>query len=407
MNRYSYDEAVRILTDHVSEVSTVTVKTEELYGRILAEDIVSNEDVPAYARSPYDGYAFRASDSKGASKGNPVVLDVIESIRVDQVPFNFVSPGTAIRLVTGSPVPGGADAICKYEDTEFTDNEVTLKREYAPGENIICAGEDIKRGACLARKGTIIDTGLTGTMASLGINRADVYRRVIAGIISTGDEVVDINEALRPGMIRNSNKYTVAAALESIGIDTVYLGHAADDREEISRLILEGANSCDIIISTGGVSAGEYDLVPDAMEAAGYSLLVKGVDIKPGMACAYGIKGGSLMLALSGNPASSLTNLQSICYPALRKLMGISEYDNKTVKLKLKKDCVKKADGTRIIRGRVTIEDGNAMFMPADAQGNVVISSSIGCNAYAVTTGERRVLKAGTLIEGFMTGNGL
>lgn len=402
MKRTDYKEAGEILIDHVSEVSTLFVNIEELYGRVLAEDIVATEDVPAYARSPYDGYAFRSADTEGASENSPAVLDIIEEIRVNQIPFNIVSPGTAIRLVTGSPIPGGADAVCKYEDTEFTDKTVKISRKYEYGENIIRAGEDIERGKLLAKKGTVIDTGLIGTMASLGIRQAEVYRRVIAGIISTGDEVTDLSEPLKPGMIRNSNRYTIAAALESIGIDTVYLGHAGDDKEETKKLILLGEAGCDVVVSTGGVSAGEYDLVPDAMEAAGYELLVRGVDIKPGMACAYGVKDNMIMLALSGNPASSLTNLQCVCYPALRKLMGMEGYGHELIKMKIGNDFLKKSKGVRFIRGTVKIEKGNAVFRASGAQGNVVISSTIGCNAYGIITDKEGSIKAGTMIDGFL-----
>ena len=402
MKKTDYKEAGEKLIDHVSEVSTLFVNIEELHGRVLAEDIIATEDVPAYARSPYDGYAFRAVDTKGASKDSPAVLDIIEDIRVNQIPFNIISPGTAIRLVTGSPIPGGADAVCKYEDTEFTDKTVKIFREFGEGENIISAGEDIERGRILAKKGTVIDTGLIGTMASLGIDQAEVYRRVIAGIISTGDEVTDLNEPLKPGMIRNSNRYTIAAALESIGIDTVYLGHSGDDRDEIKKLILLGEAGCDVVVSTGGVSAGEYDLVPDAMEDAGYELLVRGVDIKPGMACAYGVKEGMLMLALSGNPASSLTNLQCVCYPALRKLMGIGEFGHELIKMKLKNDCFKKSSGVRFLRGTVKIEKGQAVFNAPGEQGNVVISSSIGCNAYGIISVKEGRIDAGSMIDGFL-----
>ena len=401
MKKADYKDAGEILIDHVREVSTVIVNIEELYGRVLAEDIIATEDVPAYARSPYDGYAFRSVDTEGASEERPVVLDIIESIRVNQVPFNIISAGTAIRLVTGSPLPGGADAVCKFEETEFNDKIVKIRRKYEPGENIICAGEDIERGTLLAKRGSVIDAGLIGAMASLGIRQAEVYRRVIAGIISTGDEVIDLGEPLKPGMIRNSNRYTISAALKSIGIDTVYLGHAGDDKDEIKKLIMLGEGGCDIIVSTGGVSAGEYDLVPEAMEMAGFELLVRGVNIKPGMACAYGFKDGMLMLALSGNPASSLTNLQCVCYPALRKLTGIAEYGHELIKMKIGNDCIKRSRGVRFIRGNIGIEDGTAVLRASGEQGNIVISSAIGCNAYGIISIDEGAIKAGTMIDGF------
>ena len=401
MKQVEFNKARSILTDHIKVIDTEILNIKDLYGRVLAEDITATENVPPYARSPYAGDAFMASDTCWVSEDRPVTLKVIENIKANQVPFNFVSSGTAIRLMTGAPIPGGADAVCKYEDTDFTDEAVTIKREYSSGENILFAGEDIEEGTLLAKKGDVIDAGLTGTLASLGITEARVYKRPVAGIISTGDEVIDIDEPLHPGMIRNSNRYTIRAALESIGYDTVYLGHARDETEEIKKLIINGEQGCDILVSTGGVSAGDYDLVPDAIKLAGYEILVRGVNIKPGMACAYGYKDDRLMLALSGNPASSLTNLQCVCYPALKKLKGIREYEHELIKMKIKYDCIKKSSGVRFIRGRLKIEDGTAVLDAASEQGNVVISSAIGCNVYGIVSGKGGPLKAGTMIDGF------
>lgn len=402
VKKHSYKEAKTILLDKIQTVSTVIVNIDELQGRILAEDIIAWENIPAYARSVTDGYALMASDTSGANKDEPVRLKVIESIIAGQVPFNFVSPGTAIRLVSGSPIPGGADAVCAFKDASRAGLDITVQKKYETGENIIFEGEYIDAGEVIARKGTVIDAGMIGDMALLGVTEAEVYRRTVAGIISTGDEVVDIHEPLRPGMIRNSNRYTIEAALKCIGIDTVYLGHAADDTDKIKELICEGEEGCDIIISTGGVSDGEYDLTASAMEKAGYELFVKGVDIRPGMPCLYGIKSGKLMLALSGNPASALANLQCVCYPALKKLIGIAEYDHKMIQMKLKNDWLKVGKGLRFICGSLKIENGIAMFEASEKQENEVFLSASGCNSYGIIPGGRGPLKAGTVINGFI-----
>ncbi len=396
-----YRKTVKILTDHMGVAGTETVGIEKLCGRILAQDLVATENVPAYERSPYDGFAFNAADTTEASALSPVTLDIIEDIRVDQVATKKVSAGTAVRLYTGSPIPEGADAVCKYEDTEYTDKTVKIFNGFRSGENIIQIGEDIKAGSVLRKKGEIIDAGTIGTMASLGIYEAVVYKRVKASIISTGDEVAQRDEPMRPGMIRNSNRYMLAAALEKLGMDTVYTGHASDDKDDIKAMILKAQDLSDVIISTGGVSAGDRDLVPDAMEEAGYHILVHGVDMKPGMACAYGEKDGRLMLALSGNPASSLTNLQCVCYPALKKLMGYREYDHGIIRLKLKDGCKKAGKGLRFIRGRICVWDGVTVLEASDRQGNAVISSAIGCDAYAMIPGGTGPLEKGSEAEGF------
>ncbi len=402
MKKCDHREAMEMLIENTVPVDISFAGLDNMYARILAEDMIAKENVPAFARSPYDGYAFRACDTLKASKEEPVTLKVIESIRAGQVAGNEVVQNTAIRLMTGAPIPRGADSVCKYEDTVFTQQEVQISRAYSCGENVVAVGEDIKKGSTLAKAGERIDVGIIGTAASLGIKNIRVYRKPLAGIISTGDELVSADEELQCGRIRNSNSHTIAAALGQMGIDSIYLGHAKDDLSEIENLITKGEDSCDVIISTGGVSVGDYDLVPGAMEKKGYRILAEGVKIKPGMACAYGIKDGRLMLGLSGNPASSLTNLRCICAPALRKLTGLGAYRHRIIKLALAEDFKKESRGVRFVRGRADFEDGKVVLRIPEDQGNIVISSVIGCNAYGIIPGDRIPLSAGQMIDGFL-----
>ena len=397
-----YTEAIGLLVNEINTVGTEQVSLDEMYGRILAENITAKENVPSFSRSPYDGYAFRSPDTAGVSVSNPVTLEVIDNIKAGDVSDKIVEPGTAVRLMTGAALPEGADAICKYEDTEFDDEYVTLTSEFRPFENVIQPGEDIKEGTVIRGKGCVIDTGCLGTFSSQGITSVQVYKRPVAGIITTGDEVVDAEKQAPFGKIRNSNRYIIQASLKKIGFDSVYIGHAGDDREETVSLIEKGFEDADVIISTGGVSVGDYDLVPDAMETAGFKMLCRGVGIKPGMACAYGVKDGKLMLALSGNPSSSLTNLECICFPALRKLSGMVEFEHKTFGIKLASEWKKPSKGDRFLRGRIEIKDGEAYFIFSKEQGNVVISSAIDCNVYGLIPSGSGPFSYGDIIDGFL-----
>ncbi|MCR5301375.1 MAG: molybdopterin molybdotransferase MoeA [Lachnospiraceae bacterium] len=397
-----YREALELLADRACTAGTEEVDLKESFGRILATDITAKEDVPSFERSPYDGYAFRAEDTKDATEKYPVTLKVIENIRAGQAPARKVTSGTAIRLMTGAPVPEGADAVCKYEDTDFTDEYVTLRQSFRPGQNIVRAGEDIKRSAPVANSGFPVDAGMAGVLASLGQRSVTVYKIPVAGIITTGDEITEEEGDLPFGKIRNSNRYSIAAALEHIGMKAVYLGHAKDEIDSICDLIKKGEQSCDVIISTGGVSVGDYDLVPDAMEKSGYDIIVRGVAMKPGMACAYGVKDGRLMLGLSGNPASALTNLQCVCYPALRKIMGHRSFDHSIAHFKLAEDVQKAGGGAeRFARGHSRFCDGELCLDVPGAQGNIVISSAVGCDAYGILTGMSAPVKKGTIVSGF------
>lgn len=282
----NFDTARDLLLGCVSPVTTEYVPLAESAGRILADDLCASENVPPFDRSPNDGYALCASDTEGASEDYPVTFQILEEVPAGAVPTIPVTSMTATKILTGAPIPKGADTVIPYELTHFTKETVTIFAPLLSGSNIVRTGEDICKGQLLAGKGTLIDTGLMGTLASQGVSSPLVYRHPLVGIISTGNEVVEINEPLASGKIRNSNRYTLAAALETIGCDSFYLGIAGDSPEEIAALITKGLSQCDALLLTGGVSVGDYDFTPVAMERAGVEIITHGINIKPGMACA-------------------------------------------------------------------------------------------------------------------------
>lgn len=396
-----YRTARDLLLSRTAPVDTEEIPLSAAGGRILARDLTAAEDIPPFDRSPYDGYAFRAADTAEASREKPVTLTLTGTVAAGQVPDRPVTPGTAARLMTGAPIPEGADAVCMFEETAFTDAAVTLFRAFRPGENIVRAGEDVRRGALLARAGDVIDAGTAGTLAAQGIAKPAVFRRLRVGLISTGDEVIEPDAPLRPGMIRNANRYTLEAALLRAGMEPVWLGLAGDDAGRIADLIRQGARDCGAVVLTGGVSVGDRDLTPEAMEAAGCELLFRGADIKPGMACAYGLLDGRLICGLSGNPASSLTNFCVIALPALRRMAGFRVCVPPEITVILRDGFGKKSPTTRFLRGRLDLSDGTArMILPGD-QGNVVLSSSIACDVMAVVPAGSGRLEAGTALKGF------
>lgn len=397
-----YAKARELLLDAVTSVDTERIALCGCGGRILAQDLIAEENIPPFDRSPYDGYAFRAADTIGASKETPVVLRVLEEIPAGTVPTVTVTEGTAVKLLTGAPIPDGADAVIMYEKTEFTKDAVALFSPMRTGENIVRTGEDVCKGAILARQGDVIDPGIAGTLAAQGSAEPLVYRVPRVGILSTGSELTEAEETPGPGKIRNSNRHTLEAALNAIGCRPVYLGLAGDSEEEICTLIRKGLAECDAVVSTGGVSVGDYDLTPAAMELAGAELLFCGVDMKPGMACAYGVCEGKLICGLSGNPASSITNFYAVALPALRKLAGRREYLPKEISVTLANGFGKKSPKTRFLRGKLELNSGTiCMSLPKD-QGNVVLSSTIGCNVMAIVPAGSGSVEAGTVLKGFL-----
>lgn len=393
--------ARNLLLDIVQPVDTEERALSDCTGRILAESVSAAENVPPFDRSPYDGYAFRSEDTIEATKENPVTLYIIEEVPAGAVPTKVCTKNTAVKILTGAPIPEGANAVINYERTEFTESSVKLFAPVKSGENIVRKGEDVRKGDILIRQGQPIDPGTAGTLAAQGVARPKVYRRPKVGVISTGNEVIEAGTPLTPGKIYNSNRYTLSAALQEIGCESIYLGLAGDSPENICELMKKGLAECDAVVTTGGVSVGDYDFTPDAMEKAGVNILFRGVALKPGMACAYGEKDGKLVCGLSGNPASSLTNFYMVAVPALKKMAGRSDYLPKEIQVTLNTDFKKKSPATRLLRGKLDISDGTVRLAIPKDQGNVVISSAIGCDGMAVVPAGSGPITAGTPLKGF------
>lgn len=402
LENIDFREAQQIVLDKVSVMDSETIPLSLCSGRILASDLTASENIPPFDRSPYDGYAFLAADTVDAAESHPVTLQVLEEVPAGAVPTKTVVSGTAVKVLTGAPIPQGANAVCPYEHTQFTADTVTLFRTYAPGSNIVYMGEDVRKGAILARQGDMIDGGTAGTLCAQGVSHPLVYRKLRVGILSTGNEVIEANEPLAPGKIRNSNRHTLETILRANGFEPVYLGLAGDDANAICQRIQQGLESCDAILSTGGVSVGDYDLTPDAMERAGVQILFRGVDLKPGMACAYGIKDQKPVCGLSGNPASSITNFYAVALPALRKMAGYRRPAYEEITLTLKDAFPKKSVATRLLRGTLDLSDGTVgMHLPTE-QGNVILSSTIGCNVMAIVPAQSGKLEKNTMLKGFL-----
>ena len=397
-----YERARDLLLSVTKPVGVEHISLFDCGDRVLAQDLIAQENVPAFDRSPYDGYALRAKDTDGASAENPVTLQVLEEVPAGAVPTKEITVGTAAKVLTGAPIPTGADVVVMYEKTEFSDDFVTLFAPLKAGDNIVRTGEDIRKGTVLAQAGTVIDPGLSGTLAAQGVANPLVYRMPRVAILSTGSELVEADAIPEAGKIRNTNRYMLETALKRLGCEPVYLGIAGDSVADISELINKGLTECDAVITTGGVSVGDYDLTPAAMEALGAEILFRGVDMKPGMACAYGTKNGKLICGLSGNPASALTNFYAVALPALRKLTGQKAYLPQEVQIKLSNGFQKKSPKTRFLRGRLELKDGMVCINLPKDQGNVVLSSTIGCDVMAVVPAGSGPLEAGTVLKGFL-----
>ena len=395
-----YREIRRILLEKTVPAGTGTVALDKSRGRVLAEDVKAVLSIPDFEKSPYDGYALRAGDTVAASKENPVTLTILEEVPAGSFPTKTVTQGTAVKILTGAPIPEGADVVVPFERTQFTDTAVTLSAPLRSRDNIIRIGEDVDAGTLLARAGQVVDLGVASSLACQGIPEVKVYKRPVIGLISTGSELAEPGEARNPGQIYNSNRYSIQFALEEAGCEVKYLGLAGDETETIAQGMAAALPDCDAVVLTGGVSVGDYDLTPAAMEAIGAEILARGCAMKPGMACAFGLKDGKLLYGLSGNPASSITSFYAVVLPSLRKLCGKLEPIPAEIDMVLTKGFPKGSPIDRMLRG--VLDAGTGKFYPADRQGNVAISSMIGCNAMAVIPGGSGPVEAGASVKGFL-----
>ncbi|MCQ2511821.1 MAG: molybdopterin molybdotransferase MoeA [Lachnospiraceae bacterium] len=395
-------EGRQMIIDRVRPVGTERVPLEKAYGRILAEEIKAAEDVPAFDRSPYDGYAFRSADVKEATKDHPVILKVIDNIPAGDIAKIPLKKGEAVRLMTGAPIPEGADAVRKYEETDFTETEVKIFCPANAGENIIYTGEDVKKGTILAQSGMKIDSGLMGTLAGQNIPEPLVFRKLKVGIVITGSELVPVGTIPGPGMIINTNQYTLTGAVEEFGYTPVSYGIIPDDLEEIKKALRQAVKECDVVLATGGAAVGDYDLTPLAMEEIGTEILFRNVKMKPGKACAYGIANGKLICGLSGHPSSSLLNLLVVGLPGIRKISGQKDYSHKEIEMEVMGGYEKSSDTDRAVRGKFFIENGTAKINISAPQGNVVISGTIGTDSIVMIPAGSEPVKEGTILKGFM-----
>ncbi len=404
LRNIDFREAARLLWEAVSPVETENIPLTQTMGRILGQTVTAKSDVPPFDRSPFDGYAFRAEDTAKASREAPVTLRVLEEIPAGSVGIKRIVRGTAAKILTGAPIPMGADCVCKFEETEFTKESVTLFKSYQSGSNICLRGEDLTAGDCLAEKGAVIDAALMGTLATQNVAEPLVYRRPKAGIITTGSELCTVGETLTGGKIVNSNWYTFHGALCAAGCIPEFYGAPGDNLEDIAKCFKKAAAQCDIIITTGGVSVGDYDLTPAALQEAGGEILIQNINLKPGGKCCFGKLEGALVCCLSGNPASSMTAFYAAVLPAIRKLCGLKNWQLQEIRVTLLEDFSKKSPKPRLLRGCLDLQTGEVGMHIQGEQGNGILHTMIGVDLLALVPAGSGPQQKGTKLTAWYLG---
>lgn len=376
------EEALEILNKNTKALKSEVVSIKDSLKRVLYGDVKSKINNPPFNKSVFDGYAFKSEDSKGTSKENPIELKIVDEIFAGMWPEIEIKSGEAIRIMTGAPIPVGADCVLKQEETERHGDLVKIFKEMKVNENISFMGEDIKIGETLIKKGKRLDYADLGIMASSGISEVTVYKKPRVSIISTGDEVCDINSTLKLGKIYDSNLYSLSARMEELGYHVLSMEHVGDNIIKIGEAIEKAFEKSDIVFTTGGASVGEKDLMQKVAESIGFEKLFWKIKIKPGSAVVCSKMEEKILISLSGNPNAALTTFELLGKPVLKKLEGKEENINiKREKGVLMDSFNKKSHQRRFLRGNVIYDEKGAMvYITQIKSGNGILSSLLNAN---------------------------
>lgn len=328
-NAISIGEAVQKVMSDIEKGGTEKVTLVEASDRYLAEDIVANQDVPAFDRSLYDGYAIRSEDTKNATNAYPVELEVVGHIGAGAVFHNGIQPYQAVRIMTGAEMPEGCNAVIMLEHvkelTKFDKDYIAVDRFISEHERVFKKGQEIQKGTYLVEKGTRITPGIIALLATFGYSEVLVGKKPVVGVLATGSELLEIDEPLVPGKIRNSNSYMLMSQIEKVGAQPKYLGKLEDDLDKSFEVIRNELENVDILITTGGVSVGDYDYLPEIYDRLGATVLFNKIAMRPGSVTTVAKLGRQFLFGLSGNPSASFIGFELFVRPVIRTMLNNKE----------------------------------------------------------------------------------
>ncbi len=371
------------------------------FGRFLAEDVAARFDLPPFTSSSMDGYAVRAIDVAGASKESPKTLTLRGESRTGGEAPPPLADRTAMRIFTGAVVPENADAIVIQEDTRAEDSRVHVFEASKSGAWIRHRAGDLRAGNAMLARGSRIGAGEIGILAAQGISSIDVHRQPRVAILSTGDELRDIDDALAPGSIVNSNAYALAAMIRDVGCEPVVLPNVPDDLEKTIAALREGL-TCDVLLTVGGVSVGDYDFVKDAFEKVGIAAGFWKVRIKPGKPLIFGTHDKIPVIGLPGNPMSAMVTFEALVRPGLRKMLGDPKPFRMRHHVSLAADHRHGTGRLELARARVAIQNGKLVATPQRLQDSGSLLSWVDIDALILLAEDRATFSAGEVVPAIL-----
>ena len=389
----SFEEARRRILENVAPAGVERVMLLEAAGRIIAADFRAPNDMPRWDNSAMDGFAVRSAD---CSPG--VILKVTDYIPAGASSEHIVQQGCAARIMTGAPIPPGADAVVPFEETKEAEGTVLLLHQVKLKDHIRFRGEDVASGEPVVSEGTLIGPPQVSLLASFAAVMVPVYRRVRVAIVSTGDELVELGTEPKESEIVNSNTLALAAAIKLCGAEPVILGIARDNRESHLALLSEGLKT-DLLITSAGVSAGDRDLVRETLAELGVDEQFWKIGIKPGGPTAFGLHGSTPVFSLPGNPVSTMITFEEFARPAILKMMGHKKVLRRTVRGYLKDEVKKKQGKLNFLRVVVTVEDGRYLASTSGDQNTGILKTMLRSNALALLPAEQTEFRPGDEVD--------
>lgn len=405
------EEARTYILKHFQPLEPERVHLLDALDRVLAEDVISDLNVPPFNNSAMDGYALRADDIGGATREKPTTLRVIGDIAAGYVTLKKIERGESMRIMTGAPMPEGADTVVRFEETSEgvekrgagkNRTSVEIWKAGARGDNVRNAGEDVRTGAVVLSRGNVVNAAGVGVLAMVGKKEVSVHRRPRVAVLATGDELVDVDQPITPGKIRNSNEYSNAAAVIKAGGIPVRLGIARDNIADLTAKIRAGLDAdVDMFITSAGVSVGDYDIVKDVLGAEGEMHFWQ-VKMKPGKPLAFGVLRGKKpvpILGLPGNPVSSIISFEVFARPAILTMLGKTKFTRPSVRAVLENEATNNADRRNFIRVWVEQRDGKLIARTTGEQGSGILTSIAKANGLLTMPEDLTLIRAGTEVE--------
>jgi len=396
----NFEEARKIIFENVKPIGKERVFLEDAFRRVLAENVKASHPIPPFTNSAMDGFAIRSGNTEGKI---PVKLKIVGEESAGKIFGKEIHEGEALYILTGAPLPPGADTVIPQEEVKIEGDYIIITRKVGKGENVRYAGEDIKEGEIILEKGIQLNSAHIGLLAALGKIEIEVFVAPKIGILATGEELRELNELLTPGSIRNSNTYALIAQIKSAGGIPLNYGKVGDNPEEIKKIMEENLNTCDIFLTTGGVSVGKYDYVKEAYESIGAERKFWRVAQKPGMPLAFYIlkKENRIkyLFGLPGNPASVMISFEEYIRPLIYLLSGRKNYLLREIQARLSHDYKKKKGRLNFLRVKVFFKNGEYWITESGPQGSGFLRTLAFANAIALIPKDAEYLSAGTKVK--------